>query len=252
MRFRLFLVCVLTTTVAPFVGMPAAHAGPCVGNSRTYNGHIQGVDGRVVDVLLGFDVHDRYGRKIDARPGSATWGCPFNGGYSHYIRLNSTVAATGATSGQKAWKVVVPVNAAKLYVEAYSKGPGHTGDNQSRYGDSLRTRITLPYPYTIRMALPLVCAVGGTTGGIHGWATLRGVRTKVDRAIAWSMAGDNNNLNPILGWNIGGGRDDGYYSIPNLQSGQVYVVRITKNGVTKQFTNVRVNRCANTYLGANF
>lgn len=253
MRFRLFLVCAATTVVAPFLATPSAHAAPCVGNSRTYYGHIQGADGRVVDTMLGFDVHDRYGRKIDARPGSSTWGCPFTGAYSHTLRLNPTVAATGATSGTKAWKVVVPVNAAKLFVEAYSKGPGHTGDNQSRYAHSLRTRIPLPYAYTIRMALPLVCGVsGGTTGAIHGWATLRGVRTKVDRAVAWSMAGDNNNLNPILGWNMGSGRDDGYYKIPNLQAGQIYVVRITKNGVTKQFTNVQVNRCGNTYLGANF
>lgn len=252
MRLRLFLACAATTVVAPFIATPAAHAAPCVGNSRTYYGTIQGADGRVVDTMLGFDIQDRYGRKIDSRPGSSTWGCPFNGGYSTTLRLNETVAATGSTTGTKSWKVVVPVNAAKMYVEAYAKGPGHTGTNQTRYGHSLRSRMTLPYSGTIRMALPVVCAAGGTTGGIHGWATLRGVRTKVDRAVAWSMAGDNNTLNPILGWNMGTGRTDGYYGIPNLQSGQVYVVRITKNGVTKQFPNVRVNRCANTYLGAAF
>lgn len=252
MRLRLFLVCAATTVVAPFIATPAAHAAPCVRTSRVYYGHIQGADGRVVDTMLGFDIQDRYGRKIDARPGSSTYGCPFGGGYSTTLRLNETVAATGATTGTKAWKVVVPVNSAKMFVEAYAKGPGHTGTNQTRYGNALRSRITLPYSATIRMALPVVCAAGGTTGGIHGWATHRGVRTKVDRAVAWSMAGDNNHLNPILGWNMGSGRDDGYYRIPNLQSGQVYVVRITKNGVTKQFTNVRVNKCGNTYLGASF
>ncbi|HEX8001406.1 MAG TPA: hypothetical protein VF519_01785 [Mycobacteriales bacterium] len=252
MRFRLFLVCAAATVVAPLVATPAAHAAPCVGTSRTYSGTIQGTDGRVVDVMLGFDAVDRYGRKLDARPGSSTYGCPFSGGYSHYIRLNPTVAATGATSGQKAWSVKLPANAVQLYVEAWSKGPGNTGDNQSRYANSLRTRIALPYPYSIRMALPLVCAAGGTTGRIHGWATKGGVRTKLDRAVAWSQAPDNNNLNPILGWNMGTGRDDGYYRIGNLQPNQVYVVRLTKNGVTKQFANVRVNPCANTYLGVAF
>lgn len=252
MRLRLLLVCVATSTVAPFLSTPAAHAAPCVGNVRYYSGTIQGVDGRAVDTMLGFDIHDRYGRKIDSRPGSSTWGCPFTGSYSHTIRLNPTVAATGSSSGTRSWRIAVPVNATKMFIEAYAKGPGHTGNDQSRYAHSLRTRIPLPYPYSIKMALPLVCAVGGTTGGIHGWATLRGVRTKVDRAVAWSMAGDNNSLNPILGWNMGTGRDDGYYKIDNLQAGQVYVVRISKNGVTKQFTNVRVNRCGNTYLGASF
>jgi hypothetical protein len=252
MRLRLLLTCAAATVVAPFIATPAAHASPCVGNVRYYSGTIQGVDGRAVDTMLGFDILDRYGRKIDSRPGSATWGCPYSGAYSHIIRLNETVAATGSTTGTKSWRVAVPVNATQMYVEAYAKGPGNTGTNQSRYANSLRTRIALPYPYSIRMALPVVCAAGGTTGGIHGWATLRGVRTKVDRAVAWSMAGDNNNLNPILGWNMGAGRDDGYYKIDNLQSNQIYVVRITKNGVTKQFTNVKVNRCGNTPLAANF
>lgn len=254
MRLRTTLVCLSATVVAPFIATPAAHAAKCVGTSRTYYGTIQGADSRFVDSMLGFDILDRYGRKLDARPGSDTYGCPFSAGYSTTVRVNGDLPATGSTTtGTKAWRVTVPANATQMFIEAYAKGPGYTGTNQSRYGHAMRSKLSLPYAYSpIRIVLPVVCAVGGSTGGIHGYVSWKGTRTKADRAVAWSMAGDNNLPRPVLGWNMGTASDTGYYKIDNLQSNQIYVVRITKNGVTKQFTNVKVNRCGNTPLYANF
>lgn len=252
MRLRLALVCVLASVSAPFVAMPAAGAA-CVGTSRTMNGTIQGADGRAVGSMLGFDVLDRYGRRIDARPGSSTYGCVYGGGYSTTVRVNFDLPATGSTTtGTKWWKVTVPTNATHTYIEAYASGPRYAGTDQTRYGNSMRRKIPVPYPATIHMALPVVCAAGGTTGAINGYTTYKGVRAKADRVAAWSMGTENNGNNPILGWNVGASADNGYYKINNLQSGQTYTVRISKNGVTKQFYNVRVDKCRNTYLGAAF
>jgi hypothetical protein len=252
MRYRIALVCVAATVAAPLVSMPAAHAA-CVGTSRTMNGTIQGADRRYVGTMLGFDAIDSAGRKIDARPGSSTYGCVFGGAYSTTVRVNFDLPATGSTTtGTYLWKVTLPTNVTHTYIEAYASGPRYEGTNQTRYGNSMRRKIPVPYPATIHIALPLVCAAGGTTGAINGYTTLRGVRAKADRVAAWSMGTDNNGNNPILGWNVGASADNGYYKIDNLQSGQTYTVRISKNGVTKQFYNVRVDKCHNTYLGAAF
>lgn len=252
MRLRIALVCVASSVVAPLVSMPSAHAA-CVGTSRTMTGTIQGADRRYVSSMLGFDALDKYGRKIDARPGSSTYGCVWNGGYSTTVRVNFDLPATGSTTnGTYYWKVALPTNVTHTFIEAYSSGPRYEGTNHTRYSNSFRRKITVPYPATIHMMLPMVCAAGGTTGAINGYTTVKGVRAKADRVAAWSMGADNNYNNPILGWNVGKSADNGYYKIDSLQSGQVYTVRISKNGVTKQFYNVRVDKCRNTYLGAAF
>ena len=250
MRFA--LVCVAASVAAPFISMPAASAA-CVGSSRTMNGTTQGADRRYVGSMLGFDAIDKYGRKIDARPGSSSYGCVLSGAYSTTVRVNFDLTYAGSTTtGTYKWSVTLPTNVTHTYIEAYASGERYTGTDQRRYGNSMRRKIPVPYPATIHIALPLVCAAGGTTGAINGYTTLKGVRAKADRVAAWSMGTENNANNPILGWNVGKSADNGYYKIDNLQSGQTYTVRISKNGVTKQFYNVRVDKCRNTYLGAAF
>jgi hypothetical protein len=252
MRLRLALLCVTTSFVAPFVAMPAAHAA-CVGTTPTFPAPPRGPHGRAVGAMLGFDVLDSAGRRIDARPGSSTYGCVYGAGYSTTVRVNFDLGPEGSTTtGTKWWKVTVPTNATHMYIESYPTGARYAGTDERRYGHSMRRKIPVPYPATIHMALPLVCAVGGTTGAINGYTTYRGARAKADRVAAWSMGTENNGNNPILGWNVGASADNGYYKIDNLQSGQTYTVRISKGGVTKQFYNVRVDKCHNTYLGAAF
>jgi hypothetical protein len=251
MRLRLALLCVSASVVAPFIAMPAANAS-CVGTSRTVTGTIQGEDGRYVGSMLGFDAVDRYGRKLDARPGSSTYGCVFSGGYSTTVRVNFDLPATGSdTSGTKAWKVVLPSNATNTYIEAYPSAARYGGTDESRYGHAMRSKVALPTG-TINIKLPLNCEVGGSSGAINGYTTYRGVRTQADRVAAWSMATDNNTYSPIMGWNVGAASSNGYYKIPHLESRQNYTVRITMKGVTKQFYNVNVPDCHNTYLSAAF
>ena len=55
------------------------------------SGTIAGADGKIVDVLMGFDVRDAAGRRLDLGGGT---------GYSAMQRLNHCVPTTGATASE--------------------------------------------------------------------------------------------------------------------------------------------------------
>jgi hypothetical protein len=253
MRLRHALALLSVAAGTPVLVAAPAHATPCVTATRTVTGMIAGEDHRYVDALLGFDFVDSAGRHVDAKPGSATFGCTGVHGYGVTIRVNGSLPATGSTtSGTKYWSVKVPANVTMAYIEVYPQAAGYGGTNESRYGHALRRKMPIPYNKTVLIRLPLICSVGGHVGWINGYVSKNGVRVKADRVAAWSMATDNNTASPILGWNIGSAATNGYYKIPNLASGQAYTVQIWKDGVLRQKYGVTVNACKGSYLGGSF
>ncbi|MDQ1713474.1 MAG: hypothetical protein QOE45_2924 [Frankiaceae bacterium] len=252
MRISLALAAV-PALLAPLVVATPAHAA-CTTAAKTLTGTIAGADNRFVDAFIGFDVLDKTGRHLGSTKGSAAFGCAGQRGYGATIRVNSTLGPTGSTTtGTKSWSLVLPANATHTYIEVYPQAAGYSGGtNETRYGHTMRRKIPVPYGARVNLRLPVVCAQGGKTGWINGWVSKHGVRVAADRVAAWSMAPDNNVPNPILGFNVGYAKSNGYYNIPNLPSGQKYTVQISKSGVMKQFYNIQVNSCKGAYLGASF
>jgi hypothetical protein len=251
MRLRLALACV-PALAAPLVVATPANAA-CAAATKTVVGSISGQDRRFVDALIGFDVLDKYGKHIGATQGQSSFGCTGQRGYGLTIRVNRDLPATGSTTtGTKSWKAVLPANATHVYIEVYPQAAGYGGTDESRYGHSMRRKIPVPYNATVNLRLPLLCSLGGSTGVINGYVSKGGVRVAADRVAAWSMAADNNVPNPVLGFNVGYSKSNGYYAVPNLAGNQKYTVQITEAGVMKQFYNVQVNACKGTYLGASF
>jgi hypothetical protein len=237
---------------APIALAPSAHAS-CTTTTKVMTGRIAGEDGRFVDAMLGFDIMDSAGRHLDGRSGSANYGCAGYHGYGQLLRVNRDLPAAGSTtSGTKDWKVVLPGNTAFVHIEVYPRAAGDGGTDESRYGHALRRKVRVPYGQNVNIRLPLVCAAGGKTGAINGWATQNGVRVQADRVAAWSLATDTNTMTPILGWNVGYTRSNGYFAVPNLPSGQTYTVQVSRAGKTLQPYNIRVDACKNTYLAAKF
>lgn len=242
---------------------------------KTVSGTIKGSDGKIVDVLMGFDAIDAYGRKVDL--GGARVG------YSEIQRLNHCVSASGASSSTKCkgtgyvtttkWSVMLPPNVKRLYIEVYPKNPtptywlnnyrGYTGPaagttNVSTYGETYRRDLTVNGTLrNIPIVLPKVCGTpGGTTGSlaghISGWPFGR-----VGTVNAWSMAP---NTLPTQGFATGARVDAfGNYRIDRLQSGQRYgliagTVGFSRNVVnlTNSLTNATLIPGACAVKGYNF
>jgi hypothetical protein len=207
------------------------------GAPKVISGTVMGADGKIVDVMMGFDVIDGAGNKINL--GGARVG------YSAIERLNHCVGASGAVKPQKCkrtgyvtgynWQVTVPANATRLYIEVYPKEantfdwlnvPGYTGPaagttDLSTYGETYKRDLSLPGSISnVAIVLPKVCGTTGATTGtlaghISGWPI---GHTGVINA--WSMA--PNNL-PTQGFATGAVvNGSGNYRIDRLQSGQRY------------------------------
>ena len=241
--------------------------------TKVISGTIRGADGHVVDVMLGFDVLDARGNKIDLGFIKA--------GYSAIQRLNYCVPASGETavrtcpaSGQGTghatgpqqttykWSLRVPSNAVSVYVEAYPKSqstwywePGYRGytgptpgeTNLSNYGMTHRRNIPLPASRSgVQIVLPNVCDVGGTTGSLAG-RILNWPAGATGSIYTWSMSNDQ----PTLGFGIGDVDGNGNYSITGLQSGQTYRVQAQTAGFTRSaISSGNVSKCATK--GFNF
>jgi hypothetical protein len=234
--------------------------------TKVISGTIKGADGHVVDVMLGFDVLDARGNKIDLGFIKA--------GYSSIQRLNHCVSTAGAagtgvcpanyqpatrikTAAQNTtytWSLRVPASAATVYIEAYPKAPtpnnyvsyhGYTGPmpgttNLSTYGMTHRRAITLPASRTgVQIVLPKVCNAGGTTGSlaghVSGWPA-----GATGNIYTWSMSTDQ----PTLGFGIGNVDGNGNYNITGLQSGQSYRVQAQTGGFSRSaISSGNVNKC---------
>ena len=218
----------MATSVA-VVGLLSAACTPSTGGTKLISGTVKGADGKIVDALVGFDVIDGNGRKMDLGGGRV--------GYSAIQRLNHCVGTSGATRSQKCsmdgqvtgynWSLRVPASARQVYIEVYPKAPTPTAwlNNYRGYtGVAAGTTNTSTYSTTYRRALPLsgsgrsnvaivlpkVCgtprgSTGALAGRIAGWPA--GVTGQVN---AWSLAGDQS----TMGFATGRVYGNGTYSIP--------------------------------------
>ncbi len=251
-RARRATATALTVALAA-AGLLTSACTPLKAADKVISGTIQGADGKIVDVYIGFDVLDGAGRKLNLGGGP---------GYSAVQRLNHCVATDGATSSTlcpvtgyattRNWSLTLPANAATVYIEVYPKAPsssnwlynykGYTGPtpgstNTSTYAETYRRAIPVPGNMAnIRIVLPIVCGLPGgstgtLTGHISGWPI--GVTGHVN---AWSMA--PNNL-PTQGFSAGSLVDAyGNYSIDKLAAGQRYgLVASAANGWSRNVVN---------------
>lgn len=235
------------TMAAPAPSADAACARP---NARAISGSVRGSDGQAANVFIGLDVHDSAGKHIQLN------GCRGGSGYTTHLHLNRGLPPTGG-SGQVTWRVLLPANAASAWIETYPKNSTGTTDTRY-YGGSMRRKVHIAPGINLR--LPVICGqTGGLTGGVHGYVTLHGRRIKPSRAIAWSTYPDTDPRYKILGFAIGSGADNGFYSIYKLARNQRYDVRVTITSptsgrtATKRFTGIAVGgTCQNTPLNVAF
>ncbi len=151
----------LATSVAAVALLTSACTPAQTPGTKTISGTIQGADGHIVDVLIGFDVINAAGQKLNLGGG--------NVGYSAIQRLNHCVGPAGATSAQHCagpvhtttgitWSLTVPASAQTVYVEVYPKAPTPTDwlTNYRGYtGVAAGTTNTSTYSTTYLRAVPL-------------------------------------------------------------------------------------------------
>jgi hypothetical protein len=218
-------------------GVLTAACTPQSAGYKVVSGTITGADGKIVDVMMGFDVIDGFGHKIDLGGGRV--------GYSSIQRLNHCVSSSGASSPQKCkrtgyvtttkWSIMLPPNATRLYIEVYPKAansfnwlntPGYTGPaagttDTSTYGETYKRDLYVFGSMSgVNIVLPKVCGKsGGTTGSltghINGWPI---GHTGVINA--WSMAPNNLATQGFSTGSVVNG--SGNYRIDRLQAGQRY------------------------------
>lgn len=243
------IVFMLAGAVIGAFGRPASAAG------RTLSGTILSSDGRAVSALLGFDLKDTKGRTLSATGCVQSPACPVSG-YGITSRINFNLGPDGSTDTGRwttTWRVQVPAATARVFVEAYPAGARYTGTNESRYGHAYRRNLAVPYGAPVTVRLPLVCARGGATGHINGYATVAGKRTQLKRVTTWSLGADDNRPTTILGWNVGTTEASGFWKLANLPVGQTYQVLATApNGQVKRYYDVPVSRCRGTHLAVAF
>jgi hypothetical protein len=246
----------LATSVAAVALLTSACTPSQVPGTKTISGTIQGADGKIVDVLMGYDVITASGQKLNLGGG--------NVGYSAIQRLNHCVGTSGATASQrcsfqgvttqitgKNWSITVPGSAQTVYIEVYPKAPtptawlnnyrGYTGvaagtTNTTTYSTAYDRALPLSATGKtgVKIVLPLVCgksggSTGTLTGHIAGWPG--GVTGKVN---AWSMAP---NWLPTQGFATGTVNGSGYYTINGLEAGQRYGLIASGGGFSRNVVN---------------
>lgn len=250
---RVALAALIAATAT--VGASACGAPP----AKSISGTIQGADGRYVDVMVGYDVLDAAGKKIDMGN--------LKQGYSVIQRINHCVASSGSTTGgtcagtgrtiTKSFSLKLPSNAAKVYIEVYPKAPnstdwisvpGYTGvatgsTTLTTYSRTFRRAIPVTGAVTnVGIVLPKTCgAPGGTTGSLIGRINGMGA----GKINTWSLAPDNT---PSLGWGSGNIDSHGNYRIDNLQSGQRYGLIATSGSRTINLVDYRRSTSTDTLI----
>lgn len=201
-------------------------AGPADAGDITLTGSLYGADGRAVSALLGFDLRDGEGRTLGASGCVKSPSCPVDG-YAVTKRVNFDLGPTGGDRDDYAvsWRVALPSEAERVYIEVHPQGKGYAGTDKRRYAASFRRNLLLPYDATVNLRLPLVCdPVGGGPDGaglVYGYAYEADRRTRVPlrRVTAFSMETDNNRPTPVLGTSVGSGDASGAFRVDDLASG---------------------------------
>jgi hypothetical protein len=254
---------VLTVATAP-----GAAAACATRTTRSISGYVAGLDNRDVNVSIGFDVVDASGRGINVSDG-----CTKTSGYSapqqeknHYVSGEGAPRASKMYDAQGVYRGVttrnwslgsLPSNAAGVWIEVYSRGYQGSActscfgpKDVHKYGYVMRRMVKVGST-GVALRLPMTCAYsGGSTGKVYGRVfNAAGASLTPTRAMAWSIAPDNNTV--PMGWGSGS-LGKGAYEVSSLASGQKYVVWVTYNGVTQKRTGIAVNACKVTPLNFKF
>ena len=234
--------------------------------TKVISGTIQGADGKIVDVLVGFDAIDGAGHKLDLGGGRV--------GYSAIQRLNHCVPTYGATASQRCsfngvttqitgrnWSIRVPASVQTLYIEVYPKAPtptawlnnyrGYTGVAAGKtvmttYSSAYKRAVPVPTSTSgIRIVLPKVCGTpGGTTGSLYGhianWPA-----GQTGSANAWSMAAQRLDTQGFATGTVNGNGD---YQINGLQSLQKYSIIASTAGFSRTAQSYALSQSSLTYI----
>lgn len=214
---------VVALSLAALVGVLGA---PVRAADTTLTGTLFGSDGRAVSALLGFDLRDEEGRTLGASGCVRSPSCPVDG-YAVTRRVNFDLGPTGGDRDDwsTTWRVALPPEAARVYIEVHPLGRRYAGTDKRRYAASFRRNLPVPYDATVNLRLPLVCnpAGGGADGAglIYGTAVEQDGRTRVPlrRVTAFSLETDNNRPTPVLGTGVGTADGNGSYLVDDLASG---------------------------------
>lgn len=222
---------------------PASAACAARTSNRTW-GTVSGQDHRDINAQVSFDIVDRYDHEIGLD------GCRVSG-YSKTIWMNMNLSGEGAAHTvhtANKWEIDnLPANAVSVWIEVYTRtNTGRTCGtcdgviDTHRYGWINRRAVHLNHGVTL--VAPLNCGLGGTSGSIQGALWSGGKKVRFDRIYAWSELTPDGSK-PLQGWGQGLQPDVGYYKIPNLASGQSYVLQATYHGVTKVFKHIPIHDC---------
>jgi hypothetical protein len=239
----------VTAGMAVAIAAVGVFTGACspAPTSKTISGTIQGADGNIVNVLMGFAVQDAAGHMLNlGSPGS---------GYSLIRRINGCVGNAGAATSQvcsdthqsttKNWSLTVPANAVKVFIELYPKAPDGITD-VTTYSTSYRPALLLGSSRSnVSLVLPKQCSAGGTTGTlaghISGWPS-----GKTGAIHAFSLAADQ----PTMGFATGSIKADGTYTLKGLQSGQRYGLMASGPGYSKNLVDYRRSTSNDTLIAS--
>jgi hypothetical protein len=258
-RSRRFRLAALAAAAATVGTLGAACAPP---PAKSISGTVQGADNRFVDVMIGFDVIDAAGKKIEMDG--------LNNGYSTVQRINHCVPTNGAAASTKCagtgiqttknWSLKLPSNASKVYIEVYPKAPtptawlnnyrGYTGPaagttNLSTYARTFRRAVPVNGAVAnVGLVLPKVCGTAnGTTGSLAGRISGFGA----GKVNAWSMSPDGTRA---MGFASGTIDANGNYRIDHLQSGQRYGLIATSGAKTKNVVDYRRSTSNDTLIAS--
>ena len=243
------------TAIAVAVAATGVMTAACTPQSAGYklvSGTIKGADGKYVDALMGFDVLDGAGNRINLGSGV---------GYSSLLRVNHCAPASGSAAAQKCkrtgyvstykWSILLPPNASRLYIEVYPKDPSSSNiyrtatyngafagtTDTSTYGETYVNNLPVSRSVSnVSIVLPKICGKpGGTTGSlaghINGWPI---GHTGVVKA--WAMTTPNL---PTQGFSAGAVvNGSGNYRLDKLQAGQRYGLIASGPGFARNVVNL--------------
>ena len=165
------------------VAAPAQAVAPGCTTSRptSLGGPIYGVDDRSLNALVGIDLLDAQGKRVD-RDGRLI----STPGYHYRERINPTIPAEGSTEAglTRSWgdpatsgAFCVSSRVARVYLEVYPQ-------NDARYSATTKTRyasaahhaqqLRAGTKHDVLLRLPLVRSLGGQVGYVAGYVTYRG------------------------------------------------------------------------------
>ena len=224
--------------------------------TKTLGGTLRGEDGRYLSAFVGAVFYNSARQPIAAaacsnpKPGYDGTNSVNENGTCCYL-----LGPGGASSGEQAWSIPAPGNAAYAWIEAYPKanatpdGPHKT--TYERYGGAMRRMVAVSGGIALRLPLGCGLGAGGDNGVIKGRIVKKGVPVRVSRVAAFSRAVDGPSL--IMGFGVQGqpNTTDGRFAFVQLSPGQRYALNLTTSAGTFWFehdygSGIPVSACGTT------